>query len=146
MTSETTDRCGECPTCQSDLADIAPCQRREGLAEAAEHLRALAAEEDETANRLVPNHSNRDRRSRAKGFRRAAAEIERMASKAPPIVPASIWVKCRVTECGEVWPAVNLPMPLPEACRALLKARCPLCGDNKPVMASRNDMAGAERQ
>lgn len=56
--------------------------RQLGLMEAADLLRRLADEEQDTANRTVPAKVNRERRARAGGFRRAAGILERRAARA----------------------------------------------------------------
>jgi len=45
---------------------------------------------------------------------------------------AGFWAKCRA--CGHCWIAAYLPMEIIAACKLIGAARCPVCGDSRPVM------------
>lgn len=48
----------------------------------------------------------------------------------------AFWAKCR--GCGHCWPAAYLPMELTTCAKLLSRARCPMCGDGKPLVAKQD--------
>lgn len=51
---------------------------------------------------------------------------------------SAIWLKC--PECAHVWAAVKLPMEAVAACKMLIAAFCPNCGNDSPQMADAADI------
>jgi endogenous inhibitor of DNA gyrase (YacG/DUF329 family) len=57
---------------------------------------------------------------------------------------AAIWVNC--PECGHVWAPVKLPMEAATACKAMIAAFCPRCGNDSPEMAAAADIPPAQQE
>lgn len=57
---------------------------------------------------------------------------------------SAIWLKC--PECANVWKAVDLPMEAVAACKMLIAAFCPKCGNDSPQMAAAADIPPARQE
>lgn len=47
----------------------------------------------------------------------------------------AFWAKCGNAECRHCWPAAYYPADLGDFAKIMLKASCPKCGHDRPLIA-----------